>query len=155
MKFPARLITALFVATTFTGSALLFVVQPMFARMILPKLGGSAAVWNTCVLFFQTMLLWAEPQPSFAKEASALATGIADQLAIAISKARLSAEVIRLRRELENAQYTEHNGGTFVGLINPAEGNRARIGSLYGPPPAVSDLPEQAFASERENAHAP
>jgi transcriptional regulator with GAF, ATPase, and Fis domain len=66
-------------------------------------------------IFGALVLLWAEPQPSFAKESSALATGIADQLAIAISKARLSAEVIRLRRELENAQHTEHNGGTFVG----------------------------------------
>jgi SAM-dependent methyltransferase len=47
----------LFTATTFTASALLFVVQPMFARMVLPKLGGSPAVWNTCVLFFQTTLL--------------------------------------------------------------------------------------------------
>jgi hypothetical protein len=47
------------------------------------------------------------------------------------------------------------NGGTFVGLINPAEGNRARIGALYDPPPPGSDLPRQAFASERENSHAP
>jgi hypothetical protein len=47
----------LFVATTFTASALLFLVQPMFAKMALPRLGGSPAVWNTCVLFFQTTLL--------------------------------------------------------------------------------------------------
>jgi hypothetical protein len=47
----------LFVTTTFTASALLFLVQPMFAKMALPRLGGSPAVWNTCVLFFQTTLL--------------------------------------------------------------------------------------------------
>jgi spermidine synthase len=47
----------LFTATTFTASALVFLVQPMFAKMLLPKLGGSPAVWNTCVLFFQTTLL--------------------------------------------------------------------------------------------------
>jgi hypothetical protein len=49
----------LFVATTFTASALLFVVQPLFAKMALPQLGGSPAVWNTCVLFFQAALLLA------------------------------------------------------------------------------------------------
>ncbi len=47
----------LFTATTFTASALVFLVQPMFAKMVLPKLGGSPAVWNTCVLFFQASLL--------------------------------------------------------------------------------------------------
>jgi hypothetical protein len=46
-----------FVATTFLASTLLFLVQPMFAKMVLPRFGGSPAVWNTCVLFFQTTLL--------------------------------------------------------------------------------------------------
>lgn len=55
---PSTRATAwLFAATTFTASALVFLVQPMFAKMVLPKLGGSPAVWNTCVLFFQTTLL--------------------------------------------------------------------------------------------------
>jgi hypothetical protein len=53
----ARSTAWLFTATTFTASALVFLVQPMFAKMVLPKLGGSPAVWNTCVLFFQTALL--------------------------------------------------------------------------------------------------
>ena len=39
------------------SAALLFLVQPMFAKMILPKLGGTPAVWNTCLLFFQSTLL--------------------------------------------------------------------------------------------------
>ena len=39
------------------SAALLFLVQPMFAKMILPRLGGTPAVWNTCLLFFQTTLL--------------------------------------------------------------------------------------------------
>jgi hypothetical protein len=43
--------------TLFVGAFLLFVVEPMFAKMVLPLLGGSPAVWNTCVLFFQSMLL--------------------------------------------------------------------------------------------------
>ncbi len=44
-------------ATIFVSAALLFIVQPMFARMVLPLLGGSPAVWNTAMVFFQAMLL--------------------------------------------------------------------------------------------------
>lgn len=47
----------LFAITLFASAALLFSVQPMIARMILPKLGGSPAVWNTCMVFFQVALL--------------------------------------------------------------------------------------------------
>jgi hypothetical protein len=47
----------LFAATLFVSSALLFLVQPMFARLVLPLLGGTPTVWNTCVVFFQAMLL--------------------------------------------------------------------------------------------------
>jgi spermidine synthase len=39
------------------GSALLFMVQPMVAKMILPSFGGAPAVWNTCLVFFQAALL--------------------------------------------------------------------------------------------------
>jgi SAM-dependent methyltransferase len=44
-------------ATIFVASALVFLVQPMAARMLLPLLGGSPAVWTTAMLFFQTLLL--------------------------------------------------------------------------------------------------
>jgi len=39
------------------SSLLLFLVQPLIARLILPWFGGSAAVWTTCMLFFQSLLL--------------------------------------------------------------------------------------------------
>ncbi len=48
---------ALFIATLLLSSSLLFLVEPMFAKMVLPKLGGTPAVWNTCMLFFQACLL--------------------------------------------------------------------------------------------------
>jgi predicted membrane-bound spermidine synthase len=41
----------------FLGSFLLFLVEPMAARRLLPRLGGSAAVWVTCLIFFQSALL--------------------------------------------------------------------------------------------------
>jgi spermidine synthase/MFS family permease len=44
-------------ATIFVSSFLLFLVQPLIARVILPCFGGSAAVWTTCMLFFQVLLL--------------------------------------------------------------------------------------------------
>jgi len=52
-----RRAVGLFAVTMFIGSGLLFLVQPMFAKLALPRLGGSPSVWNTCVLFFQTTLL--------------------------------------------------------------------------------------------------
>jgi hypothetical protein len=53
----ASLTAALFTLTLFVSAALLFVVQPLFARMVLPLLGGTPAVWNTCMVFFQAVLL--------------------------------------------------------------------------------------------------
>jgi hypothetical protein len=47
----------LFSLTVFVSAALLFVLQPMFAKMALPLLGGTPAVWNTCMVFFQAVLL--------------------------------------------------------------------------------------------------
>lgn len=44
-------------AAIFLSASLLFLVQPMFAKMVLPLLGGTPAVWNTCMLFFQFVLL--------------------------------------------------------------------------------------------------
>ena len=50
-------VLALYTATMLASAALLFVVQPMFARMVLPLLGGSPAVWNTALVFYQVVLL--------------------------------------------------------------------------------------------------
>jgi SAM-dependent methyltransferase len=48
---------ALFLITILTGSFLLFLVQPMVARMALPRLGGAPAVWNSAMLVYQALLL--------------------------------------------------------------------------------------------------
>ncbi|MGA3317493.1 MAG: hypothetical protein ABSC64_13770, partial [Candidatus Korobacteraceae bacterium] len=47
----------LFAATMFLSAFLLFSMEPMVAKMILPLLGGAPAVWNTCLVFFQAVLL--------------------------------------------------------------------------------------------------
>ncbi|MEQ1638096.1 MAG: fused MFS/spermidine synthase [Methylococcales bacterium] len=46
----------LFAGTLFTSAALMFVMQPMFGKILLPLLGGSPAVWNTCMVFYQSIL---------------------------------------------------------------------------------------------------
>ena len=43
--------------TVFLSAFLLFLVQPIIAKLILPTLGGSVAVWATCLVFFQAALL--------------------------------------------------------------------------------------------------
>lgn len=70
-----RFLPGLATVTIFLGAALLFAVQPMAARTVLPVLGGSPAVWNTAMVFFQLALLggygWAD--------ASVRALGVARQ----------------------------------------------------------------------------
>ena len=59
MSNPAprfRLQHLLFAATIFTSAFLLFQVQPLISKFILPWFGGSPAVWSTCMLFFQVVL---------------------------------------------------------------------------------------------------
>jgi hypothetical protein len=43
--------------TVFLGAFLLFLVQPIIAKLMLPRFGGSVAVWATCLVFFQAALL--------------------------------------------------------------------------------------------------
>ncbi len=47
----------LFAVTLFVSASLLFMVQPMVGKLVLPLLGGSPAVWNACMVFFQALLL--------------------------------------------------------------------------------------------------
>src|SRR4030095_13396859 len=52
-----QIVTVVFAIALFVSALLLFSVQPLIAKMLLPYLGGSPAVWNTCMVFFQVMLL--------------------------------------------------------------------------------------------------
>ena len=51
------LILGLYAAAIFLSAALLFAVQPLFAKMVLPRLGGSTSVWSVAMVFFQAVLL--------------------------------------------------------------------------------------------------
>ncbi|WP_036049437.1 fused MFS/spermidine synthase [Bradyrhizobium sp. Tv2a-2] len=52
-----RLVLSVYTAATFLSALLLFSVQPLFTKMVLPRLGGSPAVWSVAMVFFQTLLL--------------------------------------------------------------------------------------------------
>lgn len=46
----------LFAGTLFVSASLMFILQPLFGKLLLPLLGGSPAVWNTCMVFYQSLL---------------------------------------------------------------------------------------------------
>ena len=52
-----KLLRSLYAFTIFLSAFLLFVVEPMVAKQLLPTLGGSSAVWTTCLVFFSVVLL--------------------------------------------------------------------------------------------------
>src|ERR1700722_1230681 len=52
-----RLLPALYALTLFVGAALLFLVQPLVGKLLLPLVGGTPGVWNTCMVFFLIVLL--------------------------------------------------------------------------------------------------
>ncbi len=52
-----RLVPALYAATLFVSALLLFLIQPMFTKMVLPRLGGAPTVWSVAMVFFQAALL--------------------------------------------------------------------------------------------------
>jgi two-component system response regulator HydG len=79
-------------------------------------------------IFGGLILAWADPRSGFSEDDVMLSVGIADQLAITLSKDRLSAEVLRLRRELE--QHARNgNAGNIVG--NSQNINRCREMGRY------------------------
>src|SRR5437868_12806139 len=53
----ARFVPALYSATLFLSALLLFAIEPMFTKMVLPRIGGAAAVWSVAMVFFQAALL--------------------------------------------------------------------------------------------------
>ena len=57
MNRPRRSVLLLYGSAIFLSSFLLFLIQPIFAKLILPWFGGTAAVWTTCLVFFQVALL--------------------------------------------------------------------------------------------------
>jgi hypothetical protein len=65
-------LAALFTVTPFVASSLLFLIEPMVGKLVLPLCGGAASVWNVCLVFFQAAVA---PTPP-AAESTPAAAGI-------------------------------------------------------------------------------
>ena len=81
------LIGLLYALTLLLNALLLFLVQPMIAKLLLPYLGGTPAVWNTCMVFFQIMLLGGYGYSHFVTQKLALKPQIIAHLALFVGAA--------------------------------------------------------------------
>src|ERR1044071_8613699 len=75
----------LFTLAVLASATLLFLVEPMFARMVLPLLGGSPAVWNTALVFYQSTLLAGYAYTHFATRRLGMRTQAVLHMAIVLA----------------------------------------------------------------------
>nr|MBA3241478.1 spermidine synthase [Acidobacteriota bacterium] len=99
----------LFAVTLFVSAFLLFWMQPLAGKILLPLLGGTPAVWNTCMLFFQGMLL----------------AGYAYVLAVTRRLKTRGQVLLHGALLLAAALFTALGGATAAAGDAPAEGNPA------------------------------
>jgi len=86
-RAPDRLTPLLFAVAIFTSASLVFVVQPMVTKLVLPMLGGSPAVWNTAMVFFQTALLAGYGYAHLLQKVGSIKTQVAIHLALLVAAA--------------------------------------------------------------------
>jgi hypothetical protein len=75
---------AVYTAAIFVSALLLFSVQPLFAKMVLPRLGGSPAVWSVAMVFFQSLLLAGYAYAHFLMRIKSRAIPVAVHLALLV-----------------------------------------------------------------------
>ena len=145
-----------YTAAIFVSALLLFSVQPLFTKMVLPRLGGSPAVWSVAMVFFQSLLLGgyayahypdADPQPRDPGGRASGAAGDRDADAAAVDCERLgrSADV-----------------GLCILAVGPVRGRRSGCRSSRSPPttrccrpgssaPAIPSGPDPYFLYASSN----
>jgi len=89
---PARAVSAAdkaaYASAIFASALLLFLIQPMIAKQLLPRFGGAASVWTACMMFFQVMLLLGYLYAHWStKHLSCRAQGITHSVLIALGAA--------------------------------------------------------------------
>jgi len=77
-------LSRVFICATFGGAFLLFTVEPMVGKMLLPTLGGSPTVWNVCLVFFQASLLLGYAWADYAGCIRSAPRAIAAQIALGL-----------------------------------------------------------------------
>jgi hypothetical protein len=80
-----RLILILYTVAIFVSALLLFSVQPLFTKMVLPRLGGSPAVWSVAMVFFQSLLLGGYLYAHFLTQLPGRAAAVAIHLLLLIA----------------------------------------------------------------------
>ena len=109
----SRPLTVLFSVTVFWASALLFLLEPMFAKMILPLFGGSPAVWNTSMVFFQSALFLAYIYSHFVANRTPTQSVLIHSLAVFVPLAVLPISI----RSASNLDTVIHHPAAAVLLI--------------------------------------
>src|SRR6266852_5819028 len=79
-----RLVLVVYTAAIFVSALLLFSVQPLFTKMVLPRLGGSPAVWSVAMVLFQSLLLAGYAYAHFLMQIKSRAVPIAVHLALLV-----------------------------------------------------------------------
>jgi len=115
----------LYASTVFLSAFLLFQIQPMVAKWLLPSVGGSAAVWTTCMLFFQAFLLLGYLYSDF------LAGRLAFKIQVTLHTCLLAASALLLGLGLG-----PHSGTVWspAGAGHPISGILAALGRSIGIP---------------------
>ncbi len=80
-----RLLLTVYTAAIFVSALLLFSVQPLFTKMVLPRLGGSPAVWSVAMVFFQSLLLGGYAYAHFLMQLRSRAIPVAVHLVLLIA----------------------------------------------------------------------
>ena len=105
---------ALFVATVFASATLVFLVEPLCAKLVLPLLGGSPSVWNTSLAFFQIALLAGYAYAHLLQRIPHLRTQAVVHLAVAV----VAMAVLPLRiNELFGPPSSEHPALWLLGVL--------------------------------------
>ena len=79
-----RLVLVVYTAAIFVSALLLFSVQPLFTKMVLPRLGGSPAVWSVAMVFFQSLLLAGYAYAHFLMQVKSRTTVVAVHLVLLV-----------------------------------------------------------------------
>ena len=92
-----RLVLVVYTAAIFVSALLLFSVQPLFTKMVLPRLGGSPAVWSVAMVFFQSLLLGGYAYAHFLMQLRNRAIPVAVHLVLLVDR-RADAAAVDLER---------------------------------------------------------
>ncbi|HEV2198293.1 MAG TPA: fused MFS/spermidine synthase [Bryobacteraceae bacterium] len=138
----------LFPVTIFLGAFLLFQVQPMMGRFVLPWFGGGPAVWTTCMLFFQTALLagYAYAHWLSSRRGTKLAAWIHNALlAASVALLPIAPNAQRWKPALSRQAVSENPSGHILLLL------AATVGAPYFLLSSTTPLLQRWFHNARPN----